>query len=189
MIYSQHEEINSIYTLHQGRVKVGFFHEKNVEVVVEILKEDDVFGNLNLGEKENSNFEFAQVLSGEALICGFRTEDFKKYLLKNGILAAQYGFKIADKLKIVNRKYADLVFKDVRARVLNFLLLHAQYEGKWTGNTVEINMFCTQQDIANFAAASRQTVSMIIQGLVKDRKIIFKGRSKLTIPDVTILNQ
>src|SRR3982751_3256715 len=63
MIYSPSEEINHVYTLHQGRVKVGFYHEKNVEVVVEILKENDIYGNLELEKAVNSNFEFAQVLS------------------------------------------------------------------------------------------------------------------------------
>jgi CRP-like cAMP-binding protein len=67
-------------------------------------------------------------------------------------------------------------------------MLHAQYEGKWTGNTAEIDMFCTHQDIANFTASRRQTVSTIIRDLVKERKIIYKGRSKLIIPDIKKLH-
>lgn len=91
---------------------------------------------------------------------------------------------VAEKLKIISGKYCDLVFKDVRARVLNFFMLHAQYEGKWTGDKAEINMYCTHQDIANFIASSRPTVSTIINDLVKEKKIIYEGRSKVIIPDI-----
>lgn len=183
-IYNFKDEITRFYTVLQGRIKIAFYREKGVEVVSEILKEGDIFGQLKLEVSPNSNCEFAQVLSHEALICEIELDKLRELLTRNVELAANLSMKIGQKIEIINRKFSDLVFKNVKARVLNFFILHARYEGKWSGNKVEINMYCNQQDIANFTASSRQTVSTIINELVDNKTIIFQGRNKLTIPDV-----
>ena len=48
-------------------------------------------------------------------------------------------------------------------------------------------MYLTHQDIANYTAASRQTVSTIINELIKDGRIVYDGRKKVVIPDITKL--
>lgn len=184
VIYSYTQEKDRFYILIQGRVKVAYRIEKNLEVVSEILKEGDIFGELTLKKSANTNCEFAQVLSREAAICSFKLENFEYLLKKNSGFAFAFSQMVANKLKIVSGKYCDVVFKDVRARVLNFFRLHAQYEGRWTGSRAEIKMYCTHQDIANFTASSRQTVSTIINTLVREKKIMYEGRSKLIIPDI-----
>lgn len=183
-IYSHTREINRLYILNQGRIKVAFCRDEDLEVVSEILKEGDIFGKLTFKKSENINNEFAQVLSDEALFCSFGLEDFENVLKTKPGVAFIFSQMAADKLRIINHKYSDLVFKDVRARVLNFFRLHAHYEGKWTGNTAEINMYCSHQEIANFTASARQTVSTIINNLIKEEKIIYKGRRKVIIPDI-----
>ena len=184
IIYSHDKDIINVYLLNQGRIKIAFRIGSNIEVVAEILKEGDIFGELTLKKSANIHFEFAQVLSTDAIICSFGLLEFKNILGKTPNLATEYSLVLAEKLKIISGKFSDLAFKDVRARVLNFFILHAQYEGKWTGNKAEINMLCTQKDIASFTASSRQTVSAIINDLIKERKIIYEGRSKVIIPDI-----
>jgi len=188
IIYSHKQVIDRIYFLNHGRIKIANCIEKNVEVVSEILKEGDIFGELTLKASPNIQCEFAQALSDDAMIFSFGLKDFENILKKNPGIVINYSQMVAEKLKIINGKYCDLVFKDVRSRVLNFFMLHAQYEGKWTGNKAEIDMFCTHQDIANFTASRRQTVSTIIRDLVNEKKIIYKGRSKLIIPDIKKLH-
>lgn len=188
IIYPHDQEIDCIYFLCQGRIKIAFSIEKSLEVVAEILKEGDVFGELTLKKSPNKHFEFAQVLSNEAFIFTFGLEEIENILKKNHPFAIEYSNVLAEKLKIVTGKFCNLAFKDVRARVVNFFTLHAQYEGKWTGNKAEINMFCTQKDIADFTASTRQTVSAVINDLIKEKKIIYQGRGKVIIPDINKLN-
>jgi len=189
IIYQYDQEIDSINFLCQGRIKIAFSIDKNLEVVAEILKEGDVFGNLALKKSPNTNFEFAQVLSEEAFIFSFGLKEFENILRNNHMLAVGFSKVLAEKLKIVTSKFCNLAFKDVRARVINFFTLHAQYEGKWSGNKAEIKMYCTQKDIADFTASSRQTVSAIINDLIKEKKIIYEGRSRVIIPDINKLNK
>lgn len=184
MIYSYNKEIDRIFLLHQGRIKVSYYLEENFECVSEFLKEGDIFGELTLKASPNTRCEFAQVLTDEAIVSTVGLSEFENIMRKNANLSVSFSKMIAEKLKIISVKYCNLVHKDVRTRVVNFFKLHAQYEGKWTGNKAEINMYCTHQEIANFTASSRQTVSTIINDLVKEKKIIYEGRSKLIIPNI-----
>ena len=187
IIYFSDQKIDRLYSLKQGRIKIAYYDEKQVEVVSEILKEGDIFGELTLKQYENKNQEFAQVISDEVSICSFTLENFQSILRKKPDLAIAYTQMVGDKLKTIGGKYADLIFKDVKMRVVNFFKLNAENEGKWEGNKVELNMYLTHQDIANYTAASRQTVSTIINELIKDGRIVYDGRKKVVIPDITKL--
>jgi len=187
IIYFSDQEIDRLYIMKQGRMKIAYYDESNQEVVSEILKEGDIFGETSLKISKNTNREFAQVLSEEVSICSFTLENFKSVLLKKPELSITYAQKVGDKLKVINSKYSDLIFKDVRSRVISFFIAYAKNEGKWDGNSVRCNMLLTHQDIANFTASSRQTTSTVIGDLAKEGKVVYEDRKTIFIPDITKL--
>ena len=186
-IYFGNEQINRLYILKKGRIKIACYDDKDQEIVTEILKEGDIFGEVSLSASDNKSHEFAQAMTEEVSICSFPLENFESLLNKKPDLAIQFSKMVGEKLKIINQKYSDLIFKDARTRVINFFRLHARYEGKQTGNRVEIDMFLTHQDIAAFTASSRQTVTTVINQLEVEGVLLFQGRKKVVIPDVTRL--
>ena len=188
IIYNSNKSIEKLYLLNRGRIKISYCRQKEVEVVSEILKEGDLFGELQLNKSENINGEFAQVLSEEAGYYSFDLTGFRNFINSDHTTAFVFSQMIAAKLKIISTKFADLFFKDVRSRVLNFLALHAKYEGVWNENKVEIDMYMNHNDIASFTASARQTVSTIINNLIKEKLIFYEGRKKLIIPDIRKLN-
>lgn len=189
LIYSSSEEIDRIYFVIKGRIKIAYCLNNKVEVLAEILVDGDLFGEFSLRPCINHLGEFSQVLSDETILFSIKLKDFHSKLISIPALNMEFSKKIVNKLKIVNGKFSDLVFKDVRARVLNFFMKHARYEGKMDGNKAEIKMFCTHQDIADFTASTRQTVSTIINSLIKEKLIIYEGRGRLIIPDLKKLSE
>lgn len=183
-VYFSDQDIQRLYILKKGRIKIAYYNSEELEVISEILVEGDIFGQTSLKDHPNSNKESAQVLSDDVFVCSFTIEDFLKVLHKKPDLAIGYAQKVGDKLHVLENKYSDLIFKDVRTRVIDFFKLNAKYEGKWEGDKVEIGMFLTQNDIANFTASSRQTVSTIINDLIREGKIIYQSRKKVIIPDI-----
>jgi CRP/FNR family transcriptional regulator len=184
MIYHSDTEVDKLYVIVQGRIKISYCVHPDMEVVSEILKEGDIFGDLTLEKSININGEFAKVLTQQAIIFSFSLKDFNLLLRRENSVAIAYANMVADKLKVINTKYADLIFKDVKERVLTFFKLHARHEGKWSDNKVEIKMYMNHQDIADFTASSRQTVTTIINNLIKEKVIIYEGRNKVIIPNV-----
>jgi CRP/FNR family cyclic AMP-dependent transcriptional regulator len=187
IIYASDKEIDSLYLLHQGRVKIAFCLKNNLDIISEILIEDDIFGELTLAKSGNTKGEFAQVISDTAYISTFSILKFQMLLRSKSNVALKYSLLIANKLNTINWKYC-LAFKDVRSRVLNYFKLYSYYEGVFTGNKVEIKTHRTHQDIAVFIGSSRQTVSTIINELVKEKIIIYEGRTKVIVPDIKKLD-
>jgi CRP/FNR family transcriptional regulator len=187
IIYFSDQSIDRFYLLKKGRIKIAYYDESGSEIVSEILKEGDIFGELTLQPAENANHEFAQAISAEVSVCSFLIEPFKEILGKRPDVAIRFSKMVGDKLKIISARYADLVFKDARTRIVNFFRLHAQHEGRKVGDSYVISMFMTHQDIADFTGSSRQTVTTIINQLEAEGKLKFDGRKRLLIPDINQL--
>jgi CRP/FNR family transcriptional regulator, cyclic AMP receptor protein len=187
VIYFSNQDLERLYILKQGRIKIAYYDENETEVISEILMEGDIFGEVSLEKSTSECHEFAQAMSDEVSMCSFSLENFKELLRQKPDLAITYSQKIGEKLRHINTKYSDLIFKDVKERVVSFFKRNAKYEGKWNGNRVELNMYFTHQDIANYIASSRQSVSTIIGELEKEGKIIYQGRRTVIIPNISLL--
>jgi CRP/FNR family transcriptional regulator, cyclic AMP receptor protein len=187
ILYPLTEPGNYVYILHEGRIKITFRFDKESELISEILTEGEIFGQLLLSRAPKTDFEYAQVISETALISCFDTKRFESLLSSKPGVALNYSLMLAGKLSNMSRKYC-LAFKDVRSRVVNYLKLYAFYEGSFNGNMVEVKTHRTHQEIADFIGSSRQTVSTIINRLVKEKKVIYEGRNKVIIPDIQRLD-
>lgn len=187
IIYFSNQDLDRLYILKEGRIKIAYYDENDTEVISEILMEGDIFGEVSLRKSQGENHEFAQAISDEVSMCSFTLENFKELLRQNPDLAITYSQKIGDKLRNINTKYSDLICKDVKERVLAFFRRNAMQEGKRKGDRVELNMYLTHQDIANYTASSRQTVSTIIGDLEKAGKLTYQGRKKVIIPNINLL--
>jgi CRP/FNR family transcriptional regulator len=187
IIYFSNQDLDRLYILKQGRIKIAYYDENDTEVISEILMEGDIFGEVSLEKSTSECHEFAQAMTDEVSLCSFSLENFKELLRQKPDLAITYSQKVGEKLRHINTKYSDLLFKDVKERVRTFFKRNAKYEGKWDGKKVELNMYLTHQDIANYTATSRQSVSTIIGELEKEGKIIYQGRRTVIIPDIDLL--
>ena len=183
IIYFSDEEIKRLYFLKKGRIKIAYFSNDDIETTSEILMEGDIFGALGLKVSRNKNKEFAEVISDSVSICSITIDKFKELLLKKPELAITYTQMVGEKLQTIGTKYTDLIFKDVKTRVINFYKSNAKYEGLWDGQKVELNMYLSHQAIANYTASSRQTVSTVIGELMIEGKLIYESRKKVIIPD------
>ncbi len=79
-----------------------------------------------------------------------------------------------------------LVFKDVRARIIDFIKDLADESGKPIANGISVEHFYTHKDIADLVGASRQTVTTIFNELKSENLIFFK-RKLIEIPDLARL--
>ena len=94
---------------------------------------------------------------------------------------------MGDKLLSFRNKYSDLVFKDVSTRVADFFKRYASYSGTIEGNKADMDMLLTYQEIADYIAASRQTVTEVINSFEAKGKVIYQGRKRVVIPDLSNL--
>lgn len=188
IIYFSETDKKRLYVIKHGILKICHQDKDGKEVITELLTEHDIFGYISLNDSEkNSNEQYAIVLSDKLSICSFEIEKFKSVLQKNSNLSIKYSSLLNEKLVSFQQKYSDLVFKDVNTRVAEFFKRYASYHAKSLNGVLEMEMVLTHQEIADYTASSRQSVTSIVNKLVEEGKIIYEGRKKVIIPDINKL--
>lgn len=181
IIYFSESEVKRLFFVKVGTVKICRKDETGREIITEMLTEGDIFGHLHTSVNSH---EYAKAISDKVKLCYFEANDFMELLKKNSGLSLRYAHAVNEKLLSFQQKYEDLVFKDVDTRVLDFFKRYAKHHGKTIGNRIEMEMMLTHQDIADYTASSRQSVTTVINRLVEKGKLTYDGRKKVIIPDI-----
>ncbi|MBI1804869.1 MAG: Crp/Fnr family transcriptional regulator [Ignavibacteriae bacterium] len=177
-IYFPEQSSNNIYFLKEGHVKLSRLHEDGREMILDILGPGELFGELSVVE-QGGRKEIAETLD-DALVCSMSKEDFENMVMNNPLLNLQLTKWMGLRLRRFEEKMSDLAFKDVTKRIISFLVRYADDFGKIRGGTVHISSFLSHQEIAYLTAASRQTVTTVLNEL-KSKELIDFTRKSLTI--------
>ncbi len=185
IIYFSSSDVPRIFLLKKGNIKIVAVDEEGNETIKDIIQKGDLFGELTLENDLQSN-EYAKVLSDDVVICSFLMSDFEDLLLRNPSLAFSYTKFVGLKMKRIKNNYANLVSKDAKTRLFQFLKDWAEKEGKQQGNKVLIENYLTQNDIAQIICTSRQTATQLLNEMETNGILIY-NRKEIVIPDITKL--
>ncbi|MCF6142199.1 Crp/Fnr family transcriptional regulator [Flavobacterium sp. K77] len=179
VIYFSSSDVPRIYLLKKGNIKIVAIDDDGNETIKDIIQKGDLFGELSL-ESDSQNNEYAKVLSDDVAICSFLISDFEELLLKNPSLALIYTKFVGLKMKRIKNSYANLISKDAKTRLLQFLKDWIAKEGKIVGDTVILENYLTQNDIAQIICTSRQTATQLLNEL-EANGIISYSRKEIVI--------
>ncbi len=184
IIYFSHDESSRVYTIKKGTIKIVEIDQKGNEIVKDILQAGDLFGQFTLTDSNLD--EYAVAMSDYVTCCSFRMDDFEKVIERNPLLALQYTKWVGLRLKRMENKYANLVFKDVRSRFIGFLKDWASKEATNSNNELILKNYLTHQDIASLICSTRQTVTSLFNEL-KENGTLDYSRTEITIKNVAAL--
>lgn len=184
IIYFSHDESSRVYTLKRGTIKIVEIDSKGNEIVKDILQEGDLFGQFTLTDETLD--EYAVAMSDYVTCCSFRMNDFENIIERNPALALRYTKWMGFRLKRMENRYANLVFKDVRSRLLGFLKDWASKEGMNDKNEVVLKNYLTHQDIASLICSTRQTVTGLFNDL-KEHGVLDYSRNEIIIKNMAAL--
>jgi len=187
-IYFDSHHLNKLYFVKNGYIKIGFVDDAGNEIIKEIIREGEIFGQFAL-ERTNLNGEFARAYKGDVSLCAFTIEDFEKLLVKKPGLAIKYSKQVGEKLRRAEFRLVNMLNKDVRSRLLAFFY-HLAVKDGYKGSTGAHSMdnFLTHDDIAKLIGSARQTVTTMINQLEEDG-LLKISRKKIIIPDPKKLEQ
>ena len=187
-IYFDSHHLNKLYFVKDGFIKIGYIDEKGDEIIREIIREGEIFGQFSL-ERNNLNGEFARAYKGDVSLCAFSIEDFEMLLKKKPELAIKYSKQVGDKLRRAQFRLISMLNKDVRSRLLSFLYQLASDNGAMAGSEKHsMENFLTHEDIAKLIGSARQTVTTMINQL-EDEGLVKITRSKIQFPDMKKLQE
>lgn len=187
-IYFDSHHLNKLYFVKDGYIKIGYIDEEGNEIIKEIIREGEIFGQFAL-ERNNLNGEFARAYKGNVSLCAFSIEDFEQLLKKKPELAIKYSKQMGEKLRRAEFRLVSMLNKDVRSRLLAFfyhLAIMDGYNGAAVSHSIE--NFLTHDDIAKLIGSARQTVTTFLNQL-EGEGMLKISRKKILIPDVKKLQQ
>ncbi|MFM9968036.1 MAG: Crp/Fnr family transcriptional regulator [Burkholderiales bacterium] len=169
------EQTASLFIIVSGAVEVVVSDQHGDEVILDILKQGDYFGEMGLIDDMPRSATVSAREACELLILS--KKDFGACLKGNFnlVLALQRG--LAKRLRGANSKIGSLALLDVHGRVARILLEMAETVN---GRTQVTKL--PKQDIAKLIGASREMVSRVLSNLAAQGHIELKGSTIIVNP-------
>jgi CRP/FNR family cyclic AMP-dependent transcriptional regulator len=185
-IYLPNEMSDRVFFLTEGRVKIGAYGESGKEITKAILGRGEVFGELSL-IGEDKRRDFAYVME-EATVCAISLEVMRSLMRERSDLNMFFMKIFGGRMIELEQRLESLVFKDSRARIVEYLHDLATKKGQRVGYEMLVRKFLTQEEIANITATSRQTVNTVLNEL-REKNIITFDRRRLLVRDMDQLKK
>ena len=178
MILLEESQGETFFIIVSGAVKVTRLSDDGREVILAILGESDFFGEMSLldGEGRSANI----VANEDAEVLTLSRRDFLDCLETYPKIAIALLEELAIRLRKSDQHIESLSLSDSEHRIAITLIRFAQELGTIKQGDVKISNLPFQQDIANMAGPSRETVSRTLK-LLEEKDLIKKEGKDLII--------
>jgi CRP/FNR family cyclic AMP-dependent transcriptional regulator len=177
---------HKICLLLKGKIKIAANDEEGNELAKDILTSPDIFGDLSLEQMAVAD-EYAVALTAGTLVGSFATTDFRKILEDHPMMALGYAHIVNRKLKRLEDRHSDLVFRDAKYRLIRFIKSWARSDGNRIGNKIILPNYLTHSDIAGVISTSRQSVNVLFNEL-RQAGLLYYNRKRIELNDPGVWN-
>jgi len=183
-IYLLGDPSDSVYLVKRGRVKLSLISETGRKLVLSLLGPGELFG------EEALTGERTRRLTAEAFedssVCIVKREAALELILASPKLALKLMELWGRRLRQIQEKLEDLLFKDTEARLSCMLLELAKEYGKKRGEAIEIAFRVTHQELADLVGSARESITTMLNRFEREG-ILEKSRYSIIIKDLTKL--
>lgn len=180
IILSEEDDGSALFVIAQGKVKISRSSNDDKEVILALLNESDFFGEMALLDGMARSATVTAVEDTKLFLIQ-RTE-FLDLLNKHPEISVALLTELTKRLRAATMKVKALSLKDAEGKVATVLLQLADEVGKIRQGVVEIDNLPYQQELANMAGTSRETISRTLHSFAKKGFVELDG-SRLRIVD------
>ena len=178
-IFLEESDGEQCFFVVKGSVKVTRLSKDGREVILAMLNQGDFFGEMSLLDGKSRSANVIALEKTEVLT--LNRKDFLIVLHEYPKIAIQLLKELASRLRKSDRQIASLSLSDAEKRIALCIIRFADERGIIRNGRVSIAKVPIQQDIANMAGTSRETVSRALNVLEKEQLIDRNGRELVII--------
>ena len=178
---------DTLFVLNRGAAKVTRESEDGREVILAFLREGDIFGELSIldGGERSANV----VALEDTEVYTLERNEFLKLLVDSPALSVQLLQELARRIRASDHQIEYLALRDSESRVLLALNRIAGQMSIFETQTHPIEVkLPTQQDLANMAGTSRETVCRVLKSL-EQKGMITRSVGKVRFSDFRALQE
>lgn len=180
VILVEEEVGTALFVIIKGKVKVSRSSTDGREVILSILSDSDFFGEMSILDGLNRSATVVALEDTELFI--IQRKEFLDLLNKHPEITIALLSELTQRLRNADMKIKALSLKDAEGKVATVILQLADDVGKIKHGIVEIEKLPLQQNLANMAGTSRETISRTLHSFAKKGLVELDG-SKLKILD------
>ena len=184
ILYTPKEGTERLFVLKKGRVQLYEVNAEGDEVTLSVIEDGNVFGEMAL---TGQSLEGLYVRAIEpATVVSLRREDVEELIRQTPEVGLRLVRDLAERLHESERRYADMVGKDVPARLATLILTLVDAEGVVSSESYLIPNHYTHERLASMIGCKRVAVTRAFRKLeeggavmLKDRRIVVKDMDAL----------
>ncbi len=170
-IYEKDKHANYFYLVKRGIVKAHRLDNQGKELITELYKEDDFFGN-HANDPQSSYEDYATAMEETQLYTVSRDE-FQKILAGNPKITMQLVEVLNNNLSELKNQLMDMAYGSVRKKTANTILLFAERIEKHPLKSIRIS----RADLAGVAGMAPESLIRTLSEFKKEGLIEIEGRN------------
>lgn len=185
-LYLEGDFPKHIYYVKSGRVRLSKTTADGRILFFQLMQRDDFVGELSLFNnlKRTSN---ADVIKDTILLRFDRTV-LENICRHNSFVALAFMKWFANHNNSLLAQFRDLIFCGKKSALFSILIRLSNSYGTKTEDSILINKKLTNQELANYIGATRESISRILKNLI-DQKIISIKTKYITIHNIEFLQE
>ncbi len=180
-LYRQGNICSNVFLIKQGIVKLTHITSQGTQITFALLKPGDITGSLFMGDSNQIMRENAQAL-GEVDLFRIKCNHFKKLITDRTDLSWLAITSLHVHKQQLEHKLIAILTQPVKQRVISILLELAQIFGMRCTHGFALEVFLTQQELADLVGASRSVVSTIMNNF-REMGLLEYTREQICIND------
>jgi len=178
MILLEDDLGQTFFVIAGGSVKITRLSDDGREVILAMLGESDFFGEMSLLDGAGRSANVVALEASEVLTLA--RNDFLDILQQYPKISISLLEELTQRIRKSDQQIESLSLSDVEQRIGITLIRLAEELGTIKQGSVKIKNLPYQQDIANMAGTSRETVSRTFK-LLEEKGLVTREGRKLTI--------
>jgi len=181
-VYEKDKHANYFYLVKRGVVKAHRLDNQGKELITELYKEDDFFGN-HANDPQSSYEDYATAMEDTQLYAVSR-EEFQQILVNNPRITMQLVEVLNNNLSHLKKQLMDMAYGSVRKKTANTILLFAEKIKKHPLKSIRIS----RADLAGVAGMAPESLIRTLSEFKKEGLIEIEGRNIKLIDSQALKN-
>ncbi|KQL42347.1 Crp/Fnr family transcriptional regulator [Bacillus sp. FJAT-25509] len=185
-LFQEGEDATELYLIKSGMIQISKLTLNGDELNLRICKKDDLIGELTLFS-ENANYMLSAYALEESEVQVIPKDILEKKLINHAPLTFEFMKWISTHLRKNQSKIRDLVLSGKKGALYSTLIRISNSYGEIIENGILLNIHLTNQELAKFCAATRESVNRMLSDLRKKDVISYSPDGKIIIKDLQFL--
>jgi CRP/FNR family cyclic AMP-dependent transcriptional regulator len=184
ILYTPREGTERLFILKKGRVQVYEVNGEGDEITLSVIEDGNVFGEMALTAQSLQGL-YVRALT-PATVVTLRCEDLEKLIMNKPEVGLMLVRDLAQRLHASEARYADIIGKDVPARLATLILTLVDSEGVVSSESYRIPTHYTHDQLASMIGCKRVAVTRAFRKLeeggaveLEERRIVVKDMDAL----------